>query len=263
MVKYNQIPTEDSESRLESVLTGQEFEPEAGRELQLEAAKRRVLALVGLTGCIAVLSDLETDSCYIFSGSFGETLGLGAYSEDRNSAFEHGIFDNIPADELLERHVTDLRLFNFLKSVPLGEKTDFLAVSLIHFSRGGTSPIPVLHTTRYLACHRNGTMWLSLCTYHPFCEAGGLHEGVIINVRTGEAVRPEKYRQYDKNLLSGRQREVLALLAKGKSSKQIAESLCLSIHTVNRHRQDILAKLDVANTAAAVEIALHMHLLDA
>lgn len=96
-MKYNQIPTEDSESRLESVLTGQEFEPEAGRELQLEAAKRRVLALVGLTGCIAVLSDLETDSCYIFSGSFGETLGLGAYSEDRNSAFEHGIFDNIPA----------------------------------------------------------------------------------------------------------------------------------------------------------------------
>lgn len=222
MVKYNQIPTGNEDILLESVLTGQEFEPEAGRELQLQTAKRRAMALVELTGCIAVLSDLETDSCYIFSGSFGETLGLGAYSEDRDSAFEHEIFDNIPADELLERHVTDLRLFNFLKSVPLGEKTDFQAVSLIHFSRGGSSPIPVLHTTRYLACHCNGTMWLSLCAYHPFCEAGGLHEGVIINVRTGEAVRPEKYRQYDKNLLSGRQQEVLALLAKGMSSKQLS-----------------------------------------
>jgi DNA-binding NarL/FixJ family response regulator len=51
------------------------------------------------------------------------------------------------------------------------------------------------------------------------------------------------------------------LIAKGVPSKQIADKLNISIYTVNRHRQDILASLKVANTAAAVEIALRMNLI--
>ncbi|MCS2560342.1 LuxR C-terminal-related transcriptional regulator [Bacteroides ovatus] len=45
------------------------------------------------------------------------------------------------------------------------------------------------------------------------------------------------------------------------SSKQIADNLNISVHTVNRHRQDILATLKVANTASAVEIALRMNII--
>ena len=48
---------------------------------------------------------------------------------------------------------------------------------------------------------------------------------------------------------------------KGVPSKQIADKLNISIYTVDRHRQDILASLKVANTAAAVEIALRMNLI--
>ena len=55
--------------------------------------------------------------------------------------------------------------------------------------------------------------------------------------------------------------EILSLIAKGVPSKQIADNLNISIYTVNRHRQDILATLKVANTAAAVEIALRMNLI--
>ena len=61
--------------------------------------------------------------------------------------------------------------------------------------------------------------------------------------------------------LSRRQLEILSLIAKGVPSKQIAGNLNISIYTVNRHRQDILATLKVANTAAAVEIALRMNLI--
>ena len=64
----------------------------------------------------------------------------------------------------------------------------------------------------------------------------------------------EQYLQYDNLLLSKRQVEILSMLAKGVGSKQIADKLNISVHTVSRHRQDILSRLRVTNTAAAVEI---------
>ena len=72
---------------------------------------------------------------------------------------------------------------------------------------------------------------------------------------------PEQYERYDAQLLSKRQIETLSLIAKGYGSKQIAEKLCLSIHTISRHRQDILSRLNVTNSTAAVEIGMRMHLI--
>ncbi len=62
-------------------------------------------------------------------------------------------------------------------------------------------------------------------------------------------------------MLSPREKTVLSLLSKGRSSKQIADILHISVNTVYRHRQNILASLQVSNTAAAVEIALRLHLI--
>lgn len=78
---------------------------------------------------------------------------------------------------------------------------------------------------------------------------------------TGETVGRDIYEASDRKILSRRQLEILSLIAKGVPSKQIASNLNISIFTVNRHRQDILATLKVANTAAAVEIALRMNLI--
>ncbi|MDO9075129.1 MAG: helix-turn-helix transcriptional regulator [Rubrivivax sp.] len=49
--------------------------------------------------------------------------------------------------------------------------------------------------------------------------------------------------------LSPREREVVALLAQGQSSKQIARSLALSPRTVEMHRGRLLHKLGVRSTA--------------
>ena len=58
--------------------------------------------------------------------------------------------------------------------------------------------------------------------------------------------------------LSGRERQVLGLLAGGATSKEAARRLGLSAKTVENHRARILAKLGVANTAAAIGLA-HRH----
>ena len=107
----------------------------------------------------------------------------------------------------------------------------------------------------------NGSVWLGLCTYTPFLEMTEEPECGIVNVRTGQTIQPKSYEQNDCKLLSKRQVEILSLLAKGMGSKQIADKLYLSVHTVNRHCQDILSALRVTNAAAAVKIGLHLHLI--
>jgi len=56
--------------------------------------------------------------------------------------------------------------------------------------------------------------------------------------------------------LSVREREVLNLVAKGKSNKHIAENLCISVRTVESHRAAILKKLNLKNTADLVKYAI-------
>ena len=52
--------------------------------------------------------------------------------------------------------------------------------------------------------------------------------------------------------LTTREREVLTLIADGKTSRQIAASLVVSPHTVRKHIEHILEKLDVPTRSAAV-----------
>jgi len=62
-------------------------------------------------------------------------------------------------------------------------------------------------------------------------------------------------------LLSGREREVLALVASGLSDQEIAEQLVLSHHTVHRHVANIRHKLGRGSRTAAVAEAARLGLL--
>ena len=61
-------------------------------------------------------------------------------------------------------------------------------------------------------------------------------------------------RMPDLETLSGREREVLALVAEGRSNAAIAQRLELSEHTVKRHVANILLKLDLPTRAAAAAL---------
>lgn len=56
--------------------------------------------------------------------------------------------------------------------------------------------------------------------------------------------------------LSEREREVIKLVAEGFTTKEIAEKLYISNHTVNTHRKNIMHKLGLKNTAGIVIYAV-------
>ena len=60
----------------------------------------------------------------------------------------------------------------------------------------------------------------------------------------------------DSSVLSAREREVLQLLAEGKRTKEIASILHVSIKTVERHRQNIMGKLNINSIAELTKYAI-------
>ena len=65
----------------------------------------------------------------------------------------------------------------------------------------------------------------------------------------------------ERPLLSGRELEVLSLVAQGLSNKEVASRLFLSEHTVKRHLANILTRLGLPSRAAAVAYAVRNELL--
>ncbi len=56
--------------------------------------------------------------------------------------------------------------------------------------------------------------------------------------------------------LSEREKDVVRLIVKDMTSEEIAKQMCLSLHTINSHRKNILSKLDVKNIAGIYTYAL-------
>jgi DNA-binding NarL/FixJ family response regulator len=57
-------------------------------------------------------------------------------------------------------------------------------------------------------------------------------------------------------LLTSREAEVLQLIAEGRANKQIAGELCLSIKTVEKHRQQLMNKLNIHDIAGLTRYAM-------
>lgn len=61
--------------------------------------------------------------------------------------------------------------------------------------------------------------------------------------------------------LTQRERQVLKLIAEGHSNKLIAEYLCLSVKTVEKHRSNLMSKLDIHNASTLTGFAIERGLL--
>ncbi|QEC74283.1 response regulator transcription factor [Arachidicoccus ginsenosidivorans] len=89
----------------------------------------------------------------------------------------------------------------------------------------------------------DGKLYLSLAMEHMLQPAATLQAGSL-------------------PALTRREKEVLQLIANGKTNTQIAAELFISPLTVDSHRKNLLTKLDVHNTAALIRLAVEQRLLD-
>jgi DNA-binding NarL/FixJ family response regulator len=90
-----------------------------------------------------------------------------------------------------------------------------------------------------------------------------VHEGsIFFSGEVGQAL--QEYQRSSKTelpLLSRREKEILELIAEGFTNPQIAEKLFLSQFTIDSHRKNLLAKLNVKNTATLIKFAVENKLI--
>ena len=85
---------------------------------------------------------------------------------------------------------------------------------------------------------------------------------IFFSGEVGEVLK--EYQRFSKEklpLLTSGEKEVLELIAEGYTNPQIAEKIFLSPFTVDSHRKNLLAKLNVKNTAMLIRFAIENKLL--
>jgi DNA-binding NarL/FixJ family response regulator len=91
---------------------------------------------------------------------------------------------------------------------------------------------------------------------HGLLDAGA--RGYILKADAGRDFSEEGFSQ-----ITGREREVVQLLAQGKSSKEIAKGLGIAFKTVETHRANLMRKLNCHSVAEIVRYAVRNHIVDA
>ena len=115
-----------------------------------------------------------------------------------------------------------------------------------------------------LETDRHGNIWLVLSIVNISPNQQPLYKvwAQLIDTRTGDAFSPLDDYFDREEILTPREKEVLKEIGQGRLSKEIADRLHISVHTVNTHRQRILCKLKVGNSLEAIKYARILGLLD-
>ncbi len=90
-----------------------------------------------------------------------------------------------------------------------------------------------------------------------------VHEGgIYFSGEAGQALAEyQKSSKTELPVLTPREKEILELIAEGYTNPQIAEKIFLSQFTVDSHRKNLLAKLNVKNTASLIRLAVERKLI--
>jgi len=99
----------------------------------------------------------------------------------------------------------------------------------------------------------------ALAHHKPYFTGGGsdtlLDAFLRVNARPGE--------EYVFHSLTGREREIVQMLAEGKSNKEVANVLEISVKTVETHRASAMRKLDLSSIVELVHYAIRNQFVEA
>jgi DNA-binding NarL/FixJ family response regulator len=100
----------------------------------------------------------------------------------------------------------------------------------------------------------------TLANHKPFFTPHAT-EVILSNFHSG-GTRIETTPESVRDRLTSREREIVQLLAEGKSSKEVASSLCISVKTAETHRANIMRKLQLHTVSELVRYAVRNQIIE-
>jgi len=200
--------------------------------------------------------DLYTLTYAYISENFKDILGYIPVYKSGTSYDEELLDTKIHPDDFLMYKKDLLRVGEFLTQKPKEERPNYKHIYELRMRNIQNEYVRVSWERKALETDKSGNLWLMLGEVHVLSDQGktaGI-KSIFMNQKTGELIRfdsPEKP-QFN---LTKREKEVLGFIQQGLLTKEIAERLFISVHTVKIHRQKILEKMQVNNSLEAVEKA--------
>ena len=182
------------------------------------------------------------------SDKFGHYYYVTEYIE---ASKELNIENLVHPDDLEVVRRIDKKVWEFLNTLPEEEKLTYKYIYELRVLERGKY-VRMIYQMRILAFKEDNFLAMGIIDIAPEQSANTSVRFQIKNCLTDEIV-PFAIESAADTLLTPREREVLALAKEGMFSKEISKKLNISIHTVNRHRQNILEKLQVDNMIEAVK----------
>lgn len=182
---------------------------------------------------------------------FGRYYYVTEYVENIDTPQELDIEKLVHPDDLEVVRRIDKKVWEFLDTLPEEEKLAYKYIYELRVLEKGKY-IRMIYQMRILAFKDDNFLAMGMIDLAPEQSANTSVRFQIKNCLTDEVV-PFTIESATDVLLTPREREILALAKEGMFSKEISEKLNISIHTVNRHRQNILEKLQVDNMIEAVK----------
>ncbi|MDE6300133.1 MAG: LuxR C-terminal-related transcriptional regulator [Muribaculaceae bacterium] len=209
--------------------------------------------LAQVEGSLVVVSDLVKGTSRIFSGVFARRLGIDGYSSE-NSIWEKEILKLMSETEQEIKVIAELRFFHYLRRLPKHRKSEYFLMSKLRFNES----VEVLHRMYYVYDEKLESVRCAICIYGPLTVD---FPGQSYAVNTATGIKEELTTAANEAVISKRERQILQLISSGMKSIEIAEALSISKNTVSRHRQEILAKMQVKNSVEACRLAKSMGLI--
>jgi len=220
--------------------------------------------LDAVDGSSVVLYDMYRQKYAFLTGSFRFLLGY-----ERMEAISQGpdyFFRQMHPEDLPVVLDTVIRTMRFLYAQPAAQRSRY-KLSFDFRMRGSDGVyLRLLQQLVVLEQDARGNIWLVLAV-NDRLPGGAPNAPVSRSVRGLQDgkyylfVPEENPNTRSAGKLTPREIEILGLVAVGMASRQIADTLFISVATVNNHRQRILEKTRTRNSAEAVRYAAEAGLL--
>lgn len=204
--------------------------------------------------------DCYTKKFVFVSDNIPELYGL-----DSHRLFIDGhqpVVEVIHPDDIYYGLLVRKKIYSILSSFSNEEKMNYKAIHEMRVRNLRGEYIRIIEQEQIVELDKSGNVWLMLSVI----DVDASHESEIVkshlyNFKTGEQIFIDLSDSLDEPL-TNRELEVLHLMKQGLLSKEIANTLKVSINTVNTHRQNILQKLKANNSIEAVNFAQRLGLLN-
>lgn len=168
----------------------------------------------------------------------------------------------IHPDDRAQLETLQIKLSQFIYSLPPEQRNDYSNIYSFRILNAKQQYVRVTSRHQVLEQDCNGKAWLVIgyMDISPDQKKSESVDCTVLNLKSGEMFSPSPSLVSPVNL-TNREIEILRLIQNGMLSKEIADKLCISIHTVNIHRQNLLRKLGVQNSFEAIRLGQECGLL--